>query len=104
MGVLEQMNGVCGQWCIARLADGRMHGSGYPDSRRFEALEAGHVEGDFVIKHAIPECLNSNDISGISYKGSVSITETGKQCQAWSSQEPHSHSRGETGDEAILAY
>jgi len=49
--VLAQMNRVCGRWCIARLADGRIHGSGYSASRRFEDIEPGHEEGEGIIKH-----------------------------------------------------
>jgi len=49
--VLEQMNAACGRWCIARLADGRIHGSGYPANRRIEDIEPGHVEGNAIVKH-----------------------------------------------------
>ncbi|KAG8583052.1 hypothetical protein GDO81_008263 [Engystomops pustulosus] len=35
-------------------------------------------------------CLSGN---GESYKGNISVTTTGKKCQAWASQQPHSHAR-----------
>ncbi|XP_075059363.1 plasminogen-like [Mixophyes fleayi] len=36
------------------------------------------------------QCLSGN---GKSYQGNIAVTASGKTCQAWSSQEPHVHSR-----------
>jgi len=35
-----------------------------------------------------PGCLEGN---GVNYRGSIAVTETGKPCQAFTSQSPHSH-------------
>uniref|UniRef100_A0A8D2LR25 Plasminogen n=1 Tax=Varanus komodoensis TaxID=61221 RepID=A0A8D2LR25_VARKO len=40
----------------------------------------------------IPECeVQCMHCSGENYQGTISQTESGLQCQAWNSQEPHSH-------------
>ncbi|XP_078610850.1 uncharacterized protein LOC144881569 [Branchiostoma floridae x Branchiostoma japonicum] len=37
--------------------------------------------------------VNCQDGDGASYRGTVSVTETGKICQHWDSQKPHSHDK-----------
>lgn len=44
------------------------------------------------IKACPVDCYDFSD-SGATYRGKVSETETGIQCQKWSIQEPHAHSR-----------
>jgi len=38
----------------------------------------------------VEDCNPTKD--GRQYTGHTSVTESGKQCQAWASQSPHSHS------------
>eukprot|EP00527_Entomoneis_sp_CCMP2396_P005107 CAMPEP_0198149246 /NCGR_PEP_ID=MMETSP1443-20131203/45604_1 /TAXON_ID=186043 /ORGANISM="Entomoneis sp., Strain CCMP2396" /LENGTH=72 /DNA_ID=CAMNT_0043814213 /DNA_START=8 /DNA_END=223 /DNA_ORIENTATION=- len=37
-----------------------------------------------------PECSNGDQAS---YRGSIASTISGKSCQKWTDQDPHSHSR-----------
>ncbi|KAI8509455.1 hypothetical protein Bbelb_133030 [Branchiostoma belcheri] len=39
----------------------------------------------------VPSCVSCQYADGASYRGTVSVTKTGKTCQRWDSQTPHEH-------------
>ncbi|KAI8509457.1 hypothetical protein Bbelb_133050, partial [Branchiostoma belcheri] len=39
----------------------------------------------------VPSCVSCQYEDGASYRGTVSVTNTGKTCQRWDSQTPHEH-------------
>ncbi|KAI8484485.1 hypothetical protein Bbelb_377560 [Branchiostoma belcheri] len=39
----------------------------------------------------VPSCVSCQYADGASYRGTVSVTNTGKTCQRWDSQKPHEH-------------
>ncbi|KAI8484487.1 hypothetical protein Bbelb_377580, partial [Branchiostoma belcheri] len=39
----------------------------------------------------VPSCVSCQYADGASYRGTVSVTKTGKTCQRWDSQTPHGH-------------
>ncbi|XP_078658197.1 plasminogen-like [Branchiostoma floridae x Branchiostoma belcheri] len=39
----------------------------------------------------VPSCISCQYEDGASYRGTVSVTNTGKTCQRWDSQTPHEH-------------
>ncbi|KAI8509531.1 hypothetical protein Bbelb_133790 [Branchiostoma belcheri] len=39
----------------------------------------------------VPSCVSCQYADGASYRGTVSVTNTGKTCQRWDSQTPHEH-------------
>ncbi|XP_078658196.1 plasminogen-like [Branchiostoma floridae x Branchiostoma belcheri] len=39
----------------------------------------------------VPSCISCQYADGASYRGTVSVTKTGKTCQRWDSQTPHEH-------------
>ncbi len=43
-----------------------------------------------MLNHFSLDCSNSSDL-GMSYRGNISVTSSGKECQSWLSQEPHPH-------------
>ena len=61
-----------------------------------------HVDNDFNRLHILysieysAECLFGE--RGYYYDGKKNVTESGKTCQMWSSQTPHSHTRSGEGN------
>ncbi|CBY32759.1 unnamed protein product [Oikopleura dioica] len=59
-------------------------------STRFDIATALYVSCTVQLTLA---CTLSNDQTGINYRGFIRKTPTGKNCQKWSSQEPHYHDK-----------
>lgn len=64
-----------------------------------EAVETGqYLEGGHVVEVELSSEGCKNTKLGEDYEGSKSVSKSGKTCQRWDTQTPHSHTRNNVND------